>query len=98
MKPRCDTCRRPLAWERPSVARVPRTLNVTVRRKRFSERYRKMRRNEAKLAIRCVDCLRVFCPRCARKHFIPAFRVQARVMRAVDRVVERSLRGVRCVS
>lgn len=79
-QPWCVKCRRKLDWG----------TTVPLSRRRSA------RALERRFAIRCLDCMQVYCPRCARAHFVPVFYAHARVMRAIDRAIEKGVRGVRC--
>jgi hypothetical protein len=54
-----------------------------------------MKREEGKVAIRCLDCFKLYCPRCAKKHFVPVFQAHANVVRAIDRALVRAVQGTR---
>jgi hypothetical protein len=90
-EPWCCHCRQRLDWGVTESPWPPR------RRKGESLRIARLRirHAERRYAIRCLDCMRVFCPRCARKHFVPTFRAHARVMQAIDRAKMRAPDGGR---
>lgn len=88
---RCATCSRRLIWflpKRPTSTRHARTFRKAARARHLKDTRR--------LAIRCVDCLGVFCSKCAHKHFVPVYQLQGHVLRAVDRLVEHALKVARC--
>ncbi len=78
---RCRDCSKPLVW---AFTRGPRLrlagLPLSARRKVMTASRTAHSRQRARMAIRCLWCLHVFCPRCAKKHFAPITRAQ----RAVD--------------
>lgn len=88
-RPRCDTCHKGLIFDHPMR---PRPKN----RASFRAGQKKYMVERSKLVIRCLDCLRLFCPSCAKKHFLPQWHVHGRVLREVDRVVTKALKGLRC--
>jgi len=45
------------------------------------------RRSKTKLAIRCLWCHMLLCPKCAEKHFAPTSTTEARIGKALDRIV-----------
>lgn len=81
---RCHGCRKGLIW---TVA------GKVVRHKRRV--YWRLRRSDAsRLAIRCVWCLAVYCPRCARKHFEPRHVLVHRTAAQIDRLVAAVVKGI----
>lgn len=72
-QPRC--CLRSLFWELP---------RFRYRRATFRADAKRARARERKLAVRCLDCYRVFCPGCARKHFAPVRRAELVMARALS--------------
>jgi hypothetical protein len=75
--PHCRTCKRRVIWHLPATSAPASRTRVACSRLR------------KKLAIRCVDCLDVFCPKCAHKHFVP-------VVRQLDLLIEEALKKARC--
>jgi hypothetical protein len=52
-------------------------------------------RERARIAIRCLDCRRTFCPSCARRHFAPIMRAQRAVDRVLEKLAGRALRAIK---
>lgn len=100
MTVKCATCKKSLVWEmttqlQPRMPRAPslkgghRTLKAACaafRRKRRAER--------RKLAIRCLDCLGVYCQSCARKHFVVIQHAQAEVDKHLAKIAGQAMRIV----
>jgi hypothetical protein len=72
---RCCACRKALLWEFTKRARGVKGSGYTGWRRRHAL----LRKEKAKIAIRCLWCFHTFCPRCARKHFAPIRKAQIAV-------------------
>lgn len=93
--PQCQSCKKGLVWHVPPVLHIVRVRG----RKRVCfdrKRHDRFVAGKRRLAIRCLDCLHVFCPACARKHFVPVWRGHDRVLRVIDDVIKKAVKGLRC--
>ncbi len=85
--PKCRHCRKNLAWQLVKLpARRP-TDSLLATRLLVD-----WRRSKAKLAIRCLWCHEVFCPKCAEKHFAMTSRTEARITKALDEIVAKTVK------
>jgi len=46
------------------------------------------------MAIRCLWCFKLLCPKCAEKHFALAQRTETRISRALDQIVAKIVKQV----
>jgi len=79
MKPslRCRDCSKSLVWTFTRGPRLRLTgLKPEARRKAMNVSRTSHSRQRAKMAIRCLWCFGVYCPRCAKRHFAPIAKAQ----------------------
>lgn len=80
--PKCHACKKPLVW---TAGHYP--LFVRRTRKELRKRFAAFRREERRLAIRCLFCLHIFCRRCAKKHFAPRMRRITQTEKVLDKIL-----------
>jgi hypothetical protein len=91
-RPCCLDCGKSLTWEespKPWRGRRRRSL------KEAKQARRRFYAAQRKLAIRCLDCLRVFCQPCARRHFVPMHRTYRAVDEALAKVAVQAISKIK---
>lgn len=83
----CNRCRKKLRW---TIRRGP----IAPTRAEWFKQAARWRREEKRLAIRCLYCLLVFCPACARKHFAPMLRTQRRIDRVLETLASAAMKPI----
>ena len=87
MNPKCCRCSKRLVWEPAMIRRgkkTPARLRIQRWRRTWSQQ----------VAIRCLWYRRLFCPKCAERHFVHTQRVHNEIEKVIAKVSVAMLREV----